>query len=108
MTESLRFVLDTNVLVEAHRRYYAFDIAPCFWRVLLELADRGHIVSIDRVKDELMNSGQEDALNKWALSEFDHWFASTENEEVFCQDRLKIPQNKRLKIPQEERKRASP
>jgi len=83
MTESLRFVLDTNVLVEAHRRYYAFDIAPCFWRVLLELADRGHIVSIDRVKDELMNSGQEDALNKWALSEFNHWFASTENEEVF-------------------------
>jgi len=49
MTESLRFVLDTNVLVEAHRRYYAFDIAPCFWRVLLKLADRGHIVSIDRV-----------------------------------------------------------
>ncbi|OQM46676.1 twitching motility protein PilT [Anoxybacillus sp. UARK-01] len=83
MTESLRFVLDTNVLVEAHRRYYAFDIAPCFWRVLVELASKGHIISIDRVKDELMKSGQEDALNKWALSEFDHWFASTDKEEVF-------------------------
>jgi len=83
MTESLQFVLDTNVLVEAHRRYYAFDIAPCFWRVLLELAKRGHVVSIDRVKQELINSGREDALNKWAHSEFDQWFVSTENEEVF-------------------------
>jgi hypothetical protein len=83
MIQSPRFVLDANVLIEAHRRYYAFDIAPCFWRVLLELADKGHIVSIDRVKDELMNSGQDDALSKWALSKFDHWFASTENQEVF-------------------------
>lgn len=82
MTESIRFVLDSNVLIDAHRRYYAFDIAPCFWRVLIEYAEKGHILSIDRVKHELINGGQEDALNKWAHSEFDRWFASTENEEV--------------------------
>jgi len=83
MTRALKFVLDTNVLVEAHRRYYAFDIAPCFWRVLSELAESGYIVSIDRVKNELMESSQEDALVKWALSKFDQWFVSTEREEVF-------------------------
>lgn len=78
-----RFVLDTNVLIDAHRRYYAFDIAPCFWRVLLELAAKGFVISIDRVKKELLNSNQEDALSKWAHSEFDPWFMSTDNEEVF-------------------------
>ncbi len=83
MTESLRFVLDTNVLVEAHRRYYAFDIAPCFWRVILEQANKGHILSIDRVKQELINSDREDALNRWAISEFNPWFISTDNVEVF-------------------------
>lgn len=83
MTEQLRFVLDANVLIDAHRRYYSFDIAPCFWRVLLDLANKGHIMSIDRVKQELVNSDQEDALNKWANSEFNQWFMSTDNEEVF-------------------------
>lgn len=36
------FVLDTNVLVEAHRRYYAFDLVPGFWDALVESARRGH------------------------------------------------------------------
>jgi len=76
------FVLDANVLIEAHRRYYSFDIAPCFWRVLLELADRGHVISIDRVKDEIIEKGYEDALSKWAKSKFYPWFMSTDNEEV--------------------------
>lgn len=58
MTALERFVLDTNVLVEAHRRYYAFDIVPSFWRVLIELADKGYIISIDKVKNELMHSGR--------------------------------------------------
>lgn len=85
MTEQshLRFVLDANVLIDAHRRYYSFDIAPCFWRVLLDLANKGHILSIDRVKQELISSDREDALNIWANSDFNPWFMSTDNEEVF-------------------------
>lgn len=30
----MKYCLDANVFVEAHRRYYAFDIAPPFWRAL--------------------------------------------------------------------------
>lgn len=82
MTRTLRFVLDANVLIEAHRRYYAFDIAPSFWRILAELADQGHVISIDRVKNELLRSGYEDALARWAVSHFDQWFVSTDNDEV--------------------------
>lgn len=83
MTDQLRFVLDANVLIEAHRRYYSFDIAPCFWRVLLGLANRGNVLSIDRVKQELANSDKEDALQIWANSDFSQCFMSTENESVF-------------------------
>lgn len=83
MTKQLRFVLDTNVLIEAHRRYYSFDIAPCFWRVILELANEGHIMSIDRVKQEIMSTDKEDALQKWSDSNFNRWFVPTDNEEVF-------------------------
>jgi hypothetical protein len=83
VTDQLRFVLDANVLIDAHRRYYSFDIAPCFWRVVLDLASEGHVMSIDRVKQELMNSDEEDALNKWANSDFNQWFLSTDSEEVF-------------------------
>ena len=82
MTNQLKFVLDANVLIDAHRRYYSFDIAPCFWRTLLDLADKGHVISIDKVKQELINSDKEDALNKWANSNFTQWFLSTDNEEV--------------------------
>ena len=28
------FVLDTNIFIEAHRRYYAQDLCPGFWECL--------------------------------------------------------------------------
>lgn len=31
------YLLDANVLMEAARRYYAFDIAPGFWQALIQL-----------------------------------------------------------------------
>lgn len=83
MTGYLKFVLDANVFIDAHRRYYSFDIAPSFWRTLVELAEKGHVVSIDRIKDELLNGDQDDMLSKWATSEFNPWFMPTDNDEVF-------------------------
>jgi hypothetical protein len=35
VTISRAFVLDANVFIEAHRRYYAFDIAPLFWTMVI-------------------------------------------------------------------------
>lgn len=29
--EGTKYILDANVFIEAHRRYYSFDIAPSFW-----------------------------------------------------------------------------
>ncbi len=58
------YLLDSNVFIEAHQRYYAFDICPGFWEWLSRPSTRSDIVSIDRVKAELV--GYKDALSKWA------------------------------------------
>ena len=74
------FVLDANVFIEAHRRYYTFDICPGFWNVILEKGpDR--LISIDKVKDELLKG--DDELEDWVKTKIvDTHFASTDGEEV--------------------------
>lgn len=74
------YVLDTNVFIEAARRYYAFDIAPPFWESLVQHATKGRIYSIDRVKQELERG--KDELATWATSQFNDAFASTDEEDV--------------------------
>lgn len=74
------YVLDTNVFIEAARRYYAFDIAPPFWESLVQHAADGRIYSIDRVKHELERG--KDELTTWATSQFNDAFASTDEEDV--------------------------
>jgi hypothetical protein len=74
------YVLDTNVFIEAARRYYAFDIAPPFWESLVQYAANGRIYSIDRVKQELERG--KDELATWATSQFNDAFDSTDEEDV--------------------------
>ncbi|MGY4904542.1 DUF4411 family protein [Streptomyces sp. 900116325] len=63
------YLVDSNVLIEAKNRYYAFDIAPGFWAWL----DHAHInslaCSIAPVRDELIQGGDE--LADWAQSHSD-------------------------------------
>lgn len=74
------YVLDANVFIQAKNMYYAFDIAPAFWDVLVEHAKNGRVRSIDRVKQEL-NKGNDD-LSKWANSKFNEWFFSTDHHSI--------------------------
>lgn len=53
MTDDPVYVLDANVFIQAARRYYAFDLAPAFWRALVDHASEGRVQSIDRVLREL-------------------------------------------------------
>ena len=82
MSSKSLYLLDTNILIEAYKRYYAFDIAPSFWRLIKEHAEAGQIISIDRVLNELTTFPDQDALKTWAVSEFNRWFVSTDNDEV--------------------------
>lgn len=53
------FVLDANIFIEAHRRYYGLDLCPGFWESLRHFARRGRLLSIDRVYRELEDGGAE-------------------------------------------------
>ena len=59
------YIIDANVLMQAHRLYYAFAICPGFWDFLLQKHQAGHIISLDRVHAEI-DPG--DALHRWVQS----------------------------------------
>jgi hypothetical protein len=71
------FVLDANVFIEAHKRYYAFDICPGYWATLLDRHSGGRVCSIDRVRDELLD--QSDALADWVRQIPGAFFVRTGN-----------------------------
>ena len=57
------FLPDANVFIAAHRSYYALNLCPGFWDCLIHHFNAGRILSIDRVRDELVGYG--DALSDW-------------------------------------------
>jgi predicted RNA-binding protein with TRAM domain len=56
------FLIDTNILIEAHRQYYSFEICPGFWDSMVHHNIKAKIFSIDRVKNEITGT---DALAQW-------------------------------------------
>ena len=62
--EGRKFLIDANVLITAHRSYYAFDLCPGFWASVIEGCGAKRIFSTRRVEAELQTGG--DALAKWA------------------------------------------
>ena len=67
------YVLDTNVLIQAKNRYYAFDIAPGFWAWLDRTHEQGLACSIEAVRDELLAG--DDELTAWARQHHDFFRA---------------------------------
>ena len=71
MTKATKYLLDTNVLVEASKRYYAFDLVSTFWEQLTNQAQAGIISSIDKVKAEIHYKNS--SLTDWANNRFKRW-----------------------------------
>ena len=63
MSDGKGYVLDANVFIEAHQRYYGFAICPGFWRALARQHEKKRVFSIDRIKAELV--GGRDPLSAW-------------------------------------------
>ncbi len=61
----LGYLIDSDVLITAKNRYYAFSICPGFWDSILHSHSLGHVHSIDRVRDELLRGRDDDDLVKW-------------------------------------------
>jgi hypothetical protein len=71
--------LDSNVLMEAHRRYYSFDIAPGFWSALITHSEADALRSPLNVLKEIEES--KDALTKWAQGEGRILFVQAKKDE---------------------------
>ena len=50
----MKYLLDSNIFIEAHQRYYHERIVPSFWQWLLEDPD---IFTIEAVKAEITQAG---------------------------------------------------
>ncbi len=74
------FALDANVFIEAHRRYYGLDLCPGFWASLRHHARRQRVVSIDRVRAEML-AGR-DALSQWVREGPEGLFASSAEADI--------------------------
>ncbi|KPZ70241.1 hypothetical protein AN944_02313 [Shewanella sp. P1-14-1] len=59
----MKFLLDANTFIEAKGRYYGMTICPAYWEWLLKAHEKGEIISIEMVKDELLNGN--DLLEEW-------------------------------------------
>ncbi|WP_295362481.1 DUF4411 family protein [Arenimonas sp.] len=59
---TLKYVLDTNVFIQAHRQWYRLTFAPGFWGFVLDQHRYGVVTSIDRVRSEIKKG---DALYAW-------------------------------------------
>lgn len=57
------YVVDSNFFIQAHRTNYPFDVAISFWNKIIELAENGIIISIDKVKNEIFKN--DDELKQW-------------------------------------------
>lgn len=79
MRPSETFVLDTNVFIEAYRRYYAMDLCPGFWKCIEHYCRETRLVSIDRVRNEISEG---DELDAWVKQAPDELFASTAEDET--------------------------
>lgn len=80
--QAVRYLLDTNVYIDAKNHYYAFDIVPSFWKFLEDYATRGLVFSIDRILDELKLFKVTDPLCNWACTKCKHGFLDTTEPDV--------------------------
>lgn len=74
----MRYLLDTNVFIQARNLHYGFDFCPAFWGWLDAQNAAGIVSSIDRVADELID----DDLSAWATAKGEQFFTTADNQIV--------------------------
>ena len=73
------FVLDTNVFIGANNTYYAPDICQGFWECISRYYCAGRLLSIDRVRDEILKP---EVLVQWVKAAPDGLFVFTGEQQV--------------------------
>jgi len=80
MNSSPRYLIDSNVFIDAKNRYYAFPVCPGFWDSIIVHHQLGSVYSIDRIKEELMRGNDE--LTEWVQSQLPSMFFLPTSEQV--------------------------
>ncbi|MGD9897198.1 MAG: DUF4411 family protein [Candidatus Methylacidiphilaceae bacterium] len=80
------YLLDANIFIEAARRYYAFDIAPCYWVALVERASENRLASVAAVKEDIDRG--KDELKDWIKHSFQRWILPADEETIKAYARL--------------------
>ena len=62
----MAYLLDSNVFINAKNHYYGFKLCPGFWKWLDHGFSKGLVLSVKKVRDELM--AREDMLSNWCKS----------------------------------------
>ncbi len=63
MTDKLKYLLDADTFIRAHRQHYRFKFCPAYWTAILNHHDSGHVASIMQVRKELLRG--KDDLSAW-------------------------------------------
>ena len=75
----MRYILDSNIFIQAYRVYYPFDVFPAFWNWLEKENKNESLCSIDGVHDEI--KAGDDELAEWVKSlDSDRWFLKCTDE----------------------------
>lgn len=61
----MSYIIDSDVFITAKNSYYAFDLCPGFWDSVLAHYRVGWVHSLDRIRQELLQGRDDDALVKW-------------------------------------------
>lgn len=59
------YIVDSDVLITAKNRYYAFDICPGFWDSIIAAHHDGRLRSIDPVRQEILMGRPDEDLVQW-------------------------------------------
>jgi hypothetical protein len=91
------YLIDSDVFITAKNAYYAFDICPGFWSSLLVAKESGRVFSLDRIRQELLQGRDDDALVQWVNEQVPASFflntQSTEAIEVYTAIMLWVQRN---------------
>jgi hypothetical protein len=68
----MAYLLDSDVFIQAKNLHYGFDFCPAFWDWIDTQRHEGTVLSIEKVRDELI--GGDDELAEWAQDRGDDFF----------------------------------
>jgi len=74
------YVVDANVYITAFNSYYHFGFGTKFWDILRRCGPSGRIVTIDRVRDELL--AKTDELSAWVRTLSEDTFVKSDRIDV--------------------------